>query len=80
MKEPPEPIDSLTMKNNQDIAYEIKNAKEEYENAVQELEDFVEQCENGEEDKEDWLILLAQALTEASTLKSLPSLASLAYS
>ena len=41
------------MKNNQDIAYEVNDAKEEYENAVQELEDFVEQCENGEEDKED---------------------------
>ena len=53
LKEPPEPIDSITMKSNEDIAYEINNAKEEYENAVKELEDFVEQCKNGEEDKEE---------------------------
>lgn len=53
LRTPGEPIDSSSMSTNEELQYELDNAKQLYDNAKQELEDMKEQCENGSEDEEN---------------------------
>ena len=53
LKNPPDPIDAITMKTDIEFEAEIQNAKDLYEEAEQDLENYKEACDNGEELEEN---------------------------